>query len=318
MITVLTSHNKIWNTAQVVTDIINEYQTTGKAIISLNNEGPCAESIGLYAILDYICSTFNFLPSNIWIHTTNFEELHQHYQIKKLPQHWIQATTHAFNKENYVANKTDNFKLFGCLYNVPSWERLCLSSYITQKIQHKSVVHVNGVWEGHKYNSYYLDAVTDFCPDEFFNIANFLKTVPVSALPDLNDIKPVSAKQMLEVLPLYNNFLIDIVSETYTQGLTFFITEKTLRPILAQTPFIIFGPQGYLHTLKSDYGFKSFDNWWDESYDNYQNYERIQKIYKVIDYIDSKSDSELASMYTDMTDTLIHNYDRLQELNDKK
>ena len=143
MIIVLTSHNKIWNTAQVVTDIINEYQITGRAIISLNNEGPCAESIGLYAILDYICSTFNFLPSNITIHTTNFEELHQHYQIKKLPQHWIQATTQAFNKVNFVVNKKDNLKLFGCLYNVPSWERLCLSSYITQKIQHKSVANQN-------------------------------------------------------------------------------------------------------------------------------------------------------------------------------
>jgi len=83
------------------------------------------------------------------------------------------------------------------------------------------------------------------------------------------------------------------------------------------TPFIIFGPQGFISTLKSDYGFKSFDKWWDESYDTYQNYERIQKIYEVIDYIDRKSDLELIDMYHDMTDTLEYNFEQLKKINEK-
>ena len=317
MVKVLTSHNKIWNTPQVVADIIKEYQANNQVEIDLNHEGPCADSVGLYTILDYLCLQFEFQPERIFIHTSNFEETHPRYQIKKNPPFWIPGTVEAFKEKNFISSKKDNLKLFGAVYNVPSWDRLCLSAYLTQHVQHKSVVHVNGVWQGSKYNSYYFDTVTDFCPTEFFNISNFLKSLPTPALDDLADgKKPILAADMLKVLPLYNDFFIDIVAETYTHGLCFFITEKTLRPILALTPFILHGPQGYLSTLKSDYGFKTFDQYWDESYDGYQNYERIQQIYKVIDYIDNKSDSELVSMYNDMTDILEHNYNRLQELNE--
>ena len=84
--------------------------------------------------------------------------------------------------------------------------------------------------------------------------------------------------------------------------------------MLAKTPFIIQGPQGYLSTLKSDYGFKTFDQWWDESYDQLQNYDRIKKIYQVIDHINTLSDNDKLSMYADMTQVLEHNYQILQDL----
>jgi hypothetical protein len=47
MITILTSHNHIWSAESVVVDIIKEYQTTGKVVISLNKEGPCCDAVGL-------------------------------------------------------------------------------------------------------------------------------------------------------------------------------------------------------------------------------------------------------------------------------
>ena len=82
----------------------------------------------------------------------------------------------------------------------------------------------------------------------------------------------------------------------------------------ALTPFVIFGPQGFLSNLKSRYGFKTFEQWWDESYDDYQNYERITKIYKVIDYLDSLSMSDREAMYKDMQPILLHNYQTLIDI----
>jgi hypothetical protein len=321
MITILTSHNHIWNIESVVMDIVKEYQSTGKVVISMNQEGPCCDAVGLYAILDKICLTFNINKSNIKIITGNFEEQHPEYQIEKHPQYWINityATSNGFgySKESFLKKKHVLKNVFGCLYNIPSWNRLSLLAYIKNNTSRPNLLACNGTWESSQHNSYYLDPITDFSPTEIYNIINLIKE-GVYPLPKHPGHKP-SAEENTQVLEYYNDFFIDVVAETYTNGLTFFITEKTIRPMYALTPFIIFGPQGYLGTLKSDYGFKSFDNWWDESYDNYQNYERIQKIYKVIDYIDSKSDLELTNMYNDMTGTLTHNYDRLQELNDKK
>jgi hypothetical protein len=313
MVLVKTSHHDIWNRDQVAIDIVKELIETGKAEVSLNCEGPCADSIHLYKMLDYICEKFNFNKSNINIHTVNFEEHHNEYNIIKTTQHWISSTLTAFNRLKFIPDKNVEKNLFGLMYNVPSWDRLCLLSHVYHNVKSPSMLFCNGTWESHKYNSYYLNTVTDYCPTEIYSIVNFLKSNPSPALDDLTD-KPISAEDLLKVTTHYNNFFVDIVSETYTHGLSFFITEKTLRPILTKTPFIINGPKGYLSTLKSDYGIQSFDQWWDESYDQYQNYDRIKKIYQVIDYLDNLSISDRKLMYHNMTKVLDHNYQILSKL----
>ena len=319
MITILTSHNHIWNVESVAVDIIKEYQTTGQVVISLNNEGPCCDAIRLYALLDKICQTFDFDKSNIKIVTGNFEEQHTEYQIERHSQFWIKQTyitsrRGGYAKESFYKKKNVLKNVFGCLYNIPSWNRLSLLAYIKNHTSRPNLLACNGTWAADQHNSYYLNPVTDFSPGEIYNIVNLIKE-GIYPLPNHPGSKP-SEEENTQVLEYYNDFFIDVVAETYTNGLTFFITEKTIRPMYALTPFILFGAQGYLSTLKSDYGFKTFDQYWDESYDHCQNYERITKIYKVIDYVDKKSESELLSMYDDMSDILEHNYNRLQELND--
>ena len=320
MVTVITGHTQIYNLGNLAADIIKEYQENNFAVINLNGEGPCCDSIELYKILDYICQEFKFKKSNISIMTCNSEEAHPEYNIVHKTQHWIHGTYKGIISKGYkkeVFYKTKQFNnLFGCLYNVPSWDRLCLLSHIDKNV-HPSLLACNGVWKDREYNSYYLNDVTDYAPTEIFNIVDFLKQ-GIGPLPGHPGHKIITYDGMADILPFYNNFFIDMVAETYIHGLTFFITEKTIRPIYAMTPFIINGSQGFLSSLKTNYGFKSFDRYWDESYDNYQNYERIQKIYKVIDYIDTKSTVELQDMYNDMTEILEFNHDRLCEINNDK
>jgi hypothetical protein len=75
------------------------------------------------------------------------------------------------------------------------------------------------------------------------------------------------------LLQHYNRFAVEIVCETYTLGNTFFPTEKTIRPIMAAKPMIVYGPQYYLARLR-DMGFRTYNEIWDESYDLYQGPER--------------------------------------------
>ena len=60
---------------------------------------------------------------------------------------------------------------------------------------------------------------------------------------------------------------INLVVETAINYPYPFITEKTWKAIVYSRPFLIVGPPGCLKLLQS-YGFKTFDCFWDESYDN--------------------------------------------------
>jgi hypothetical protein len=73
-------------------------------------------------------------------------------------------------------------------------------------------------------------------------------------------------------------------------------------------PFILVAPPHSLEYMKK-LGFKTFDKFWDESYDQEDNHQtRLLKILDLIDYIDSKSIHELTIMYSAMQETIEHNF----------
>lgn len=65
----------------------------------------------------------------------------------------------------------------------------------------------------------------------------------------------------------YTQCRIDVVLETLFDDDRIHLTEKSLRPIACSKPFIIVGPAGSLKYLR-EYGFKTFSDFIDESYDN--------------------------------------------------
>jgi hypothetical protein len=64
----------------------------------------------------------------------------------------------------------------------------------------------------------------------------------------------------------YNATNIEVVLETLFDDNRIHLTEKSLRPIALAQPFILVSTTGSLEYLRS-YGFKTFGNVWDESYD---------------------------------------------------
>jgi hypothetical protein len=93
----------------------------------------------------------------------------------------------------------------------------------------------------------------------------------------------------LSLLTHYTKFQIELVAETMCCGETFFPTEKTIRPLLAGRPFLLFGPVNFLTNLKK-LGFQTYNLCWDESYDQLEGNERWTAIKKninnIIDYYD--------------------------------
>ena len=100
-----------------------------------------------------------------------------------------------------------------------------------------------------------------------------------------------------------------VVTETVYFLPKLHLTEKVFKPIVAQRPFILVAAPGNLAYLKS-YGFKTFDRWIDESYDTEQDhYVRIEKITAEIEKLCALSKTELDTMYNEMKDILVYNYD---------
>lgn len=110
------------------------------------------------------------------------------------------------------------------------------------------------------------------------------------------------------IAELMESFL-HVVTETCFWDDRTHLTEKIFKPIVAKQPFVLLGCTKNLAYLKS-YGFKTFDSWWDESYDEIEDpVQRIQAVVKIIKDICNTPNDELERMLQGMNHVLEHNYD---------
>lgn len=99
-----------------------------------------------------------------------------------------------------------------------------------------------------------------------------------------------------------------IITETVFYEEKLHLTEKIFKPIALQRPFMLVGAVGNLQYLK-DYGFQTFDQWIDESYDNELDPDiRLEKIVHEIKKLCELSPNELQQMYNEMQEVLTFNH----------
>jgi hypothetical protein len=85
------------------------------------------------------------------------------------------------------------------------------------------------------------------------------------------------------------------------------LTEKVFRPIICCRPFILVSSRGSLAYLKT-YGFKTFDRFWSERYDDITDHNaRIEEILNIVNYIGSLSQTEMLNMLFEMKEILLYN-----------
>ena len=93
---------------------------------------------------------------------------------------------------------------------------------------------------------------------------------------------------------------------------------STFNPIYCGHPVIQFGPHNHLEILKS-LGFKTFDRWWDESYDQEEEgWVRFQGVLRNLNMLRVYDQRQILSIYRSMQDVLQHNSDLIQNYNIKK
>jgi hypothetical protein len=293
----LALENDRWlNTAEFVKFCIK--YANSHIVINVINEGHCLSHCGVYEVLDQ----FNF--SSVLIKTANKLESHPRYQIDNHAwNHWL-LTTKNFNFNfDYSWNGKN---IFGCFYGRPSAPRLGIAWYLAKYYRLQSLIMT-------KFN---FD-----CEDQrnLVDIARLFTWHPeavsglnILAAGEFGSEHVYHRGQYNYNNPLaesYQNIFVDIVAEPVCAGNSFYPTEKIVRSILCRKPFIVMGSKYYMHYLKQ-LGFKTFDQWWDESYDCFDTNNRYYKILSIIDYLMFKQD-QIANYYQQMQSVLEHNYNLL-------
>jgi hypothetical protein len=103
---------------------------------------------------------------------------------------------------------------------------------------------------------------------------------------------------------------LHVVTETCFWDSKKHLTEKIFKPIVLKQPFVLLGCANNLAYLK-EYGFRTFDKWWSEDYDNCTDpVERILMVVNIIEKISKLPNNELQNMLIEMEEVLEHNFNR--------
>lgn len=191
-------------------------------------------------------------------------------------------------------------KLFTCLNRRMREDRL----KILISLENKKLINLGFVSCGELPNDHILDFLK-FNDDDKLFLKNFSGSSPDNVF--LPETSSLSLCKSINYNLAKKSFLTVVTeTEARTDEIIYF-TEKTFKPILLGHPFILYNGVNALAKLK-ELGYKTFDLWWDESYDNIKGYEnRANKITEILVYLSKKSISELHSIRQEMEEVLRHN-----------
>jgi hypothetical protein len=101
--------------------------------------------------------------------------------------------------------------------------------------------------------------------------------------------------------------LLYLVTETVATGHRQHLTEKIFKPIAMGMPFVLVGTQGSLKYLRS-YGFRTFGDIWDESYDDADDSVRIEHIANLLHNLDVLPTGAKQDLFRSAEEIIQHNW----------
>jgi hypothetical protein len=126
-----------------------------------------------------------------------------------------------------------------------------------------------------------------------------------------NLVKNISPYMPYEI---YRRANYTVVCETLGTADTFFLSEKTTKPLLAKRLFIMFGAVGFLKNLRK-LGFETFGQVVDEHYDNIENHVvRFDAAFQQVQWLSEQDPREI---YNLIQPELEHNCNLVQNLKHK-
>jgi hypothetical protein len=303
-----------------VNSFVQKYGLTKKDVILVNNNIILNEIAKTYNYeTNFTIITYNYFMTNLWFTKFDFLDFNIDLELK----------LDLGNKINYVCEYVKE-KKFLILNRRPRPHRVVLFAEIMkdENLKSNSIISMGGTniddnlvnndsWGPenlkntiNNWTSKYQKLIdADFKYDkksgiDFLNAYDITKNYFVDANPSFNLAFNINET-------LQTNTFVNVITETLFDLNTVFLSEKIFKPIFTCQPFIVLGNPYTLRELRN-LGFKTFDNFWDESYDEELNFsKRLEKILDVLHLLNEKSNEELLQLTRSMSDILRHNYENL-------
>jgi hypothetical protein len=250
--------------------------------------------------LDYDVCDQNFMPeyNNKW--RTLSKKIFNHAAMRNICNQMsvfdkfilLHSETRSQNLERYI--NTPTHRWHSHRISVYYWSHALLARDWFRYAEHeqfkknvrKSFLIYNRAWSGSReYRLKFTDLIikhdmadqclTSFNPidgAEHYKDHTFKNTkwCPDHVLEKYFDPTSVTANASADFATTdYNSTDIEVVLETLFDDDRLHLTEKSLRPIACAQPFILMATHGSLQYLR-DYGFRTFDAVWNETYDTIQ------------------------------------------------
>ena len=221
-------------------------------------------------------------------------------QFGKITQKPTSVTT----TQEFVDSIGSEKKDFLLLTRHSKLHRLLLLSHLHKKGFDKSLVS----WDNKFQNQYLLDKMYQFDRNEEFGKL----VMETSSLLDVEDLTIISGFGF-ENKDMYLNTYLSIVTESvfFQEDVNFpsgYLSEKVFKPIGHSQPFILVGPANSLKYIKDRFGYKTFEPFIDESYDDeYDDFKRLELIKIEIDKFSNKTKEEKDEFLNNIKDICLYN-----------
>ena len=279
-----------WNNRDEVIDQLYRLSPTQSVEFDLRHEGISLKASGIIDVVDQWITNTNRLPSTICFNTPNvLEKINYQFKSQEEP------LPRFFKYFDYFVDPIKlirESKLFGMFLGRFTSNRNIIALDILKNFNEVTLIS--------RMHALKLEGNAWWHPEvELINSLDN-KTVQQQYNPNENTNQ--------SLLKFYNQFQIEIVTETVTRGDSFFPTEKTTRPIMGSKPFLAFAPPNYLKNIRN-LGFKTFDLLWSEEYDALEGLDRW-RVMRVIMHNISINGYDI-----DTAQTLVdYNYNHLQQI----
>lgn len=279
-----------WVNPDEVQQELNKIAGQDQVSFDLQFEGPCLYSLGICKVIDDYCERYQIPQQDILIKRwdniiepveytvvnppviSSFVSASRRYWTETLPANTGEYVFGFFVGRRCIPRSVMMFELFH------AWGSKNLLSCLVNKNDSPWLLKEPGI------NLDHLDQWLS--ADQQRNFINWWATNPIPSIDNHNfdDQYSQDHNTNRDLIQHYGKFDIEIVAESYTRGRTFFPTEKTIRPISAAKPMLVYGPRNFISHLGS-LGFKNYSSLWDESYDKLEGQARWQAMRQVIDNI---------------------------------
>jgi len=308
-----------WINPDEVAAELDQIAGNDRIILDLQAEGPGLTSLGIVDLIDEYCSKHYIDPKTIFIdnwanntesvpYTVINLHIRSHFFLRS-QQYWLNSipeSTHQYVFGYFIGRRTIPRAV--SMYQLHrAYKQRILFSCLKSKLDAPWKYPGSGI---------HLECLEDWLPQDQHNeFCAWWDTDPISSIDNhlFEDSYIPDMNTNLDLLQSYKDFDIELVAESYTRGLSFFPTEKTVRPLMAAKPILVQGPAGYLENLQK-LGFETYGNVWNESYDHLEGPARWKAMQEIINTIMNMHTVEYKEMVTQASEIAIRNRNYLSNM----